>query len=568
MTGDSALGSVRIKDDPENEANVSGASATKTNQTKKACPPASKSSKEGSEGGRGDVDPVGAKKMDLDDSSEKRIESIVPRTDGEVPRILIDDDEEEEEDEEEEKVGKDRGDSGSGADDMFEALDHWAPVSLPYTRTNTSATLWRPVQCDEEEEDIYFLQLPTNLPELTSERLRTASHKFNDGDSAENRTTQPLPSSLTSSSVPGGGQGTGTKDGRGGSSDTISRGSYRASAAGSKDAHREINGTEVGEESVAASAPATRSLAPDMGVEQDVLHYLVGRRRQQVHERGQSTNDVGAGEHAIDTDNDDTPTGVTRHETDTWNPVPSRGITMPAGTGEHKMGSLGEISAGFFGTIKLHKSGRAVLHLGDSTYELGAGVGTSFAQQAVAVSTEQCVGRDEGNASVPSYTILGSVTKRIVGRVSAKDSMDSVEAFNTTGGDPALSLDIESSFGSPCIFNKATYDTTSPPFCPWDGTLMKVREYYVDGVHFQCPSCPYRHIVDKKWIVHVPTEKKELDDILGGEEAWKNMDQTEHKCKQCGNDKAYFMQIQLRSADEPMSIFFKCTACGAMDSER
>lgn len=29
-------------------------------------------------------------------------------------------------------------------------------------------------------------------------------------------------------------------------------------------------------------------------------------------------------------------------------------------------------------------------------------------------------------------------------------------------------------------------------------------------------------------------------------------------CPKCEHDRAYFMQIQIRSADEPMSIFYKC----------
>jgi len=70
--------------------------------------------------------------------------------------------------------------------------------------------------------------------------------------------------------------------------------------------------------------------------------------------------------------------------------------------------------------------------------------------------------------------------------------------------------------------------------------------------------------------VVVPTVPKEVDDVLGGEEAWANKEKTEHRCPNpdCRNMEAYFMQIQLRSADEPMSIFFRCTKCGVMDTER
>lgn len=51
---------------------------------------------------------------------------------------------------------------------------------------------------------------------------------------------------------------------------------------------------------------------------------------------------------------------------------------------------------------------------------------------------------------------------------------------------------------------------------------------------------------------------------MGGAEAWKNVDSTDATCPNCSNDKAYFMQMQIRSADEPMTTFYKCTSptCG------
>ena len=80
---------------------------------------------------------------------------------------------------------------------------------------------------------------------------------------------------------------------------------------------------------------------------------------------------------------------------------------------------------------------------------------------------------------------------------------------------------------------------------------------------------------------------KEVDDVLGGSAAWENVDETNGRtyshivfalrmlndphslftlptetCPKCRNLKAYFMQMQTRSADEPMTIFFKCTNCG------
>lgn len=82
--------------------------------------------------------------------------------------------------------------------------------------------------------------------------------------------------------------------------------------------------------------------------------------------------------------------------------------------------------------------------------------------------------------------------------------------------------------------------------------------------------------------------RKAVDDVLGGEEAWENVDSTEStsglrpvascppvalgadppacvpcrpplpdpvRCPKCDNMKAYWMQLQIRSADEPMTTF-------------
>lgn len=51
---------------------------------------------------------------------------------------------------------------------------------------------------------------------------------------------------------------------------------------------------------------------------------------------------------------------------------------------------------------------------------------------------------------------------------------------------------------------------------------------------------------------------QEVDHVLGGKAAWENVDSTDAECPTCGHKRAYFMQIQTRSADEPMTTFYKC----------
>lgn len=60
------------------------------------------------------------------------------------------------------------------------------------------------------------------------------------------------------------------------------------------------------------------------------------------------------------------------------------------------------------------------------------------------------------------------------------------------------------------------------------------------------------------WDAPVYVCMQELDDVLGGSAAWANVDATDERCPKCAHPRAYFMQIQTRSADEPMTTFYKC----------
>jgi len=79
-------------------------------------------------------------------------------------------------------------------------------------------------------------------------------------------------------------------------------------------------------------------------------------------------------------------------------------------------------------------------------------------------------------------------------------------------------------------------------------------------------------------------DRKEVDDVLGGPDAWKNADQADGEpdrtlslsspalahpsprpaasCPRCSHHRAYYQQLQIRSADEPMTTFYKCVECG------
>jgi DNA-directed RNA polymerase III subunit RPC11 len=80
-------------------------------------------------------------------------------------------------------------------------------------------------------------------------------------------------------------------------------------------------------------------------------------------------------------------------------------------------------------------------------------------------------------------------------------------------------------------------------------------------MRFCCPTCPYLHNVQHLYSSRAKIRRKQADDVLGGDDAWENVDRTSAKCPQCGYNEAYFMQIQIRSADEPSTTFYRCVKC-------
>lgn len=122
-------------------------------------------------------------------------------------------------------------------------------------------------------------------------------------------------------------------------------------------------------------------------------------------------------------------------------------------------------------------------------------------------------------------------------------------------------------------------------FCPCCGNTLGV-EQGEKSLRFGCHTCPYIFNIVRKVTSRIYPRLKvrsmrydtnitiflnvcavtlehvfrlqEVDDVLGGSAAWENVDSTEERCPKCSHPRAYFMQIQTRSADEPMTTFYKC----------
>ena len=54
---------------------------------------------------------------------------------------------------------------------------------------------------------------------------------------------------------------------------------------------------------------------------------------------------------------------------------------------------------------------------------------------------------------------------------------------------------------------------------------------------------------------------KKVEDIMGGAAAWETAKRIAARCPDCAHNMAYYHQLQTRSADEPMTTFYKCIKC-------
>lgn len=97
-------------------------------------------------------------------------------------------------------------------------------------------------------------------------------------------------------------------------------------------------------------------------------------------------------------------------------------------------------------------------------------------------------------------------------------------------------------------------------FCPKCGNRLTIGEF-TEGYAFRCHSCPLKQAIQERIESVKYSKLKEVDDVLNDANTWKNVDQAETKCPKCEHEKAYFMQMQIRSADEPSTTFYRCVSC-------
>lgn len=85
----------------------------------------------------------------------------------------------------------------------------------------------------------------------------------------------------------------------------------------------------------------------------------------------------------------------------------------------------------------------------------------------------------------------------------------------------------------------------------------------------ECRTCPYEYAITEPLYSRRVFHRKEREDVFGGPGAWDNAQKGKAQCpaEGCDGEEAAFFQVQIRSADEPMTSFFKAcppAACYAM----
>lgn len=96
-------------------------------------------------------------------------------------------------------------------------------------------------------------------------------------------------------------------------------------------------------------------------------------------------------------------------------------------------------------------------------------------------------------------------------------------------------------------------------FCPKCGSIMIPKKEGKKTI-VVCSRCSYK-TSDTKDLSFKESVKKEEKNVAVVESDIEALPTTSADCKKCGNDKAYYWEVQTRAADEPATKFLKCTKC-------
>lgn len=110
-----------------------------------------------------------------------------------------------------------------------------------------------------------------------------------------------------------------------------------------------------------------------------------------------------------------------------------------------------------------------------------------------------------------------------------------------------------------------TQDPFLSPVCPRCSNILTVTPSPDTGRNrLECRGCSYQHTITVPMFSRRTFERKDREDVFGGPGEWDNADKAAVQCPKegCNGAEAAYFQVQIRSADEPMTSFFKCMTCG------
>lgn len=96
-------------------------------------------------------------------------------------------------------------------------------------------------------------------------------------------------------------------------------------------------------------------------------------------------------------------------------------------------------------------------------------------------------------------------------------------------------------------------------FCSFCNSLLYIEHDH--ATQLSCPACPYTYRLTTTLSFSQRRPVKTIEKIMGGEDDCKYGNKCSINCPMCPNNEALFMELQTRSADEPMTIFYRCTKC-------
>jgi len=99
--------------------------------------------------------------------------------------------------------------------------------------------------------------------------------------------------------------------------------------------------------------------------------------------------------------------------------------------------------------------------------------------------------------------------------------------------------------------------------CPKCGKVMVLKK--TSKPAWICPKCGYEKPIGDSVIYTKVRKREKVSEITvidKGEEEKVLPITTDFVCPKCGAREAYYWSVQTRSADEPMTQFFRCRKCG------